>query len=83
MKSIIIVPRGSRWASGLRVTRPWLWGVRSPSLWAAKAWQNSWKQTPIRRANKRGRHQGEEEEIVFADEVTVEEDQAGCPFMSV
>ena len=35
------VPIGSRWARGLRVSRPSIRGVGSPSLSAARAWANS------------------------------------------
>lgn len=35
------VPRGSRWARGLRVNLPWDLGVGSPSLSATRACANS------------------------------------------
>tara|TARA_A100001037_G_C15096255_1_gene611612 strand:+ start:1297 stop:1668 length:372 start_codon:yes stop_codon:yes gene_type:complete len=38
-------PNGSRWLLGFRVSRPSDLAVESPSLFEAKAWENSWIET--------------------------------------
>lgn len=42
INGIIIVPKRSIWAKGLRVSLPSIFAVGSPSLLAINPWDNSW-----------------------------------------
>src|SRR3954453_12601123 len=43
-----VPPTGSKWTIGLRVSRPNIFAVPSPSRYAASAWLNSWTGSPTR-----------------------------------